>query len=244
MDESDLFKRSREEVGHIARWYADHRGRSERRPSLLLVGGWAVYQHNPYTYSRDIDLIVNSRTRQSLVHWLRTERGFEKQRDELGQQSVLLASAQGPIRLDCVSTTSRNTFHGRKETLPFEMAREHFLVADLDEGYLPVPERGPLLLLKLKALHDRSYDVKIPGADVEWLDLKMSKDRSDILSLIDRERGGNEIGLGLVAKELERLPFLIPLLETTPSDRTACGLYHISRKEADLIVSTFLSLVR
>ena len=78
MTESRLLARSREEVGHVARWYADHRGRNERPPSLLLIGGWAVYQYNPYTMSRDIDIIVNSDTRRSLVRWLRSERGAER----------------------------------------------------------------------------------------------------------------------------------------------------------------------
>jgi hypothetical protein len=243
MNDGTLFDRSYEEINHIARWYADHKGRSEERPSLLLIGGWAVYKHNPYTYSRDIDIIVNSNTRQSLVHWLRTKRGFKKQRDELGQQSVMLRSPQGPIRLDYVSTTAKNQFHGRKETLTFELARQHFIVVDFEEGYLPIPERGPLLLLKLKALHDRTNDLSLPGADTEWLTLKIAKDRSDILSLIDGEHGGVDIDLELVAKELDRLPFLITLFGTISSDPAACSLYRVKRMDAERIVGTFLSLV-
>ena len=244
MAETTVLNRSRDEVGHIARWYADHRGRNERRPSLLLIGGWAVFQYNPYTMSRDIDVIVNSHTRQSLVHWLRSKRGFEMQRDGLGHQCVLLRSQQGDMQLDYASTVSKNMFHGRKEFLPFNIARDNFMIMDFEEGFLPVPRRGPLLLLKMKALHDRTYDAQLPRTDHEWLRQKIAKDGSDILSLIDGERGGGEIELDLVARELQRLPFLIDLIEKIPSNPASCSLYKISRSDSDRMVKVFLSLVR
>jgi hypothetical protein len=244
MAESGLLARSREEVGHVARWYADHRGRNERPPSLLLIGGWAVYQYNPYTMSRDIDIIVNSDTRRSLVRWLRSERGFEMQRDELGQQHVRLRTADGNIRLDYASTVARNIFHGRSEMLPFHIARANSVVMDFEEGFLPIPEPGPLLLLKAKALHDRKYDARLPGTDRAWLGEKVAKDESDILSLIDREHGGGELELELVARELQRLPFLFDLIEQIPSHPASCSLYRIARSDAEGLVRTFLSLVR
>lgn len=244
MAESKLLLRSREEVGHVARWYAEHRGRNERLPSLLLIGGWAVYRYNPYTMSRDIDVIVNFGTRHSLVRWLRSERGFEMQRNELGQQYVSLRSPDGNIRLDYASTVAKNIFHGRSEMLPFHIARANSVIVDFEEGFLPIPKPGPLLLLKMKALHDRTYDARLPGMNHEWLREKTAKDESDILSLIDREHGGGELELELVARELQRLPFLFDLIEQIPSHPASCSLYGIARSDAEGLVRTFLSLVR
>jgi hypothetical protein len=244
MNKRSLFDRSYDEVNHIARWYADHRGRSEKPPTLLLIGGWAVYKHNPYTFSRDIDLVVTSNARQSLVHWLRNERGFVKERDAMGEQSVMLRCPQGTIELDHVPTTAKNQFHGRKETLPFGMAREHSIVVDFEEGFLPIPERGPLFLLKLKALHDRLFDIKTGKGNIEWLKLKVIKDRADILALVHMERGAEGIDLGLVGKELERLAFLMTPLETVSSDAAACRLYGVTTGVAEQMMGTFLSLVR
>ena len=244
MDKSSLFDRSYDEVNHIARWYADHRGRSEKTPDLLLIGGWAVYKHNPYTYSRDIDLVVNSKTRQSLVHWLRTQRGFVKERGAMGDQTVMLRCPQGIINLDYVSTIAKNKFHGRKETLPFDIARQHSIVVDFKEGFLPIPQRGPLFLLKLKALYDRLNDIKTGTGDIEWLKLKVLKDRADILALIHMERGAESIDLGLVGKELDRLAFLMAPLETVASDAEACRFYGVPTEKAKQMMRTFLSLVR
>lgn len=54
----------------------------------VLIGGWAVDAYNPWYGSIDIDLITNASTKRSLLHALRTERGFERQRTPSGPTMV------------------------------------------------------------------------------------------------------------------------------------------------------------
>jgi hypothetical protein len=78
------------ELRHILRWL-DERGDPEAPPRAILVGGWAVHAYNPYLGSYDIDLVTNSRTRRSLMHFLTSERGFEKEVDPFsGRVGVML----------------------------------------------------------------------------------------------------------------------------------------------------------
>lgn len=51
------------------------------RPTVLL-GGWAVYALNPYTKSRDIDLVLSSKERERLLFWLENEHGYTRWRKQ------------------------------------------------------------------------------------------------------------------------------------------------------------------
>jgi hypothetical protein len=45
-------------------------------PATVLIGGWAVDAYSPWYGSIDIDLVTNRRTRDTLMNYLRKERGY------------------------------------------------------------------------------------------------------------------------------------------------------------------------
>jgi hypothetical protein len=75
-----IFERSLEELVEIFRWIEEHEKDGED-PVSVLIGGWAVYVYNPWYGSVDIDIVTNSRTKQSLMKYLREKRGYIPKRE-------------------------------------------------------------------------------------------------------------------------------------------------------------------
>ena len=89
------------------------REKNEKYPITVLVGGWAVYSYNKWYGSVDIDLVTNSKTRQSLMWYLRNERGFVPQRDEMAPTTVAKNVHDGKILIDFGSREDIYLFEGR-----------------------------------------------------------------------------------------------------------------------------------
>ena len=83
----------------IFRWIRAHE-KDEKGPVTVLIGGWAVYSYNPWYGSVDIDLVTNSRSRQNLMWYLRNERGFVFQRDDMVPTTVAKNVPEGKIIID------------------------------------------------------------------------------------------------------------------------------------------------
>ena len=83
---------SLKELVEIFRWLRA-RGEDERNPTTVLIGGWAVYTYNQWYGSVDIDLVTNNRTRQGLMWYLRSKRGFTPQARAQTQHAVIPAQA-------------------------------------------------------------------------------------------------------------------------------------------------------
>jgi hypothetical protein len=238
-----LAERSKEELYYIANWYSSKFDRTVRPIRLLLVGGWAVWSYNNHEPSVDIDIIASNKTRNSLFFELKTERGYIEERTHTREKRILfLPHENGRIEIDYGRPRDRPLFKGRKEELPWNLGMSNFQMVDIEDGFIPVPERGILLLFKLKAISDRSWSLEAGEGDPSWLRTKLAKDRSDALALLDPARGGEDINLGLLGRELGRLPFLTDLLRSVANDQDACRRYRCSRDDAIIWVDRLLSL--
>lgn len=224
---------SLEELKFILDWIKK-RGEPADKPTTVLIGGWAVDAYNPWYGSIDIDLITNASTKRSLLHALRVERGFERQRTPSGPTMISKPTPHGPIIIDLGSRSDRNNFEGRKEELSYGLLDGQTTVKNTRGATpAPVPTRTLLLLFKLKAAWDRAYRVEHETSnDPEWEKGKLVKDYADIIALIDPAHGGTEIDLSYLGAKFQHLPFLKELLKRIPESRDALQKYGRTDKEA------------
>ncbi len=137
----DIRDRSEEELARILAYLAD---RNDGDNPTVLVGGWAVYAYNPYEKSTDIDLVLNSKRRARLLHWLQSHHGYErikKQRDGWqGTWKDFEGSDDDPrerrIFLDIAGYNEEQFFEGRPERLDFSLVKDHWVNRSV--GGLPV----------------------------------------------------------------------------------------------------------
>jgi hypothetical protein len=210
---------SLDELVAIFRWLRDQ-GEDEERPTTVLVGGWAVHSYNQWYGSLDIDLVTNSRTRHSLMKYLRDERGFVHQRDPMAPTTVVKNIKEGKILIDFGSREDICRFEGRVEECPFSLLDGRTETREIKAGFpVIVPERTLLLIFKLKAAWDRSYRIgKGSSSNEEWENGKLRKDRADILALIDPNLGGTEIDIHYLGERLNEFPFLAGTLREISTD--------------------------
>jgi hypothetical protein len=173
-------------------------------PIPIIIGGWAVFFHNSYLGSTDIDLVGPSMG--GLFD--NTLEGFERSQgyqavtiDPLGLQTSFRKPVMeegeivGYIQIDaCTYEQDTAGFHeDPKKKLPYALCANVNLLSHLRldrrrEAYVP---RKPLLLLyKLKALRDRLHDLKMKGPilspeERNWLRDKWIKDGADLIALLD-----------------------------------------------------------
>lgn len=236
---------SRDELIEIFRW-VQARGKDERYPLTVLIGGWAVYCYNPWYGSVDIDLITNSRARQHLMKYLRDERGYVHKRHPMIPNTVAKHIPEGEILIDFGSRENVCRFEGRFEECPFSLLDGRTVVREITAGSpVVVPERTLLLLFKMKAAWDRSH--RIMGGtsyDEEWEQGKLRKDRADILALLDPAAGGTETDITYLGEQLRTYPFLVEILREIPFDRDAVAMYRrMDPAQAGDVVERLLLLV-
>ena len=204
-----------------------------------IVGGWAVYAHNPYLESVDIDVVVkpNDLARitmlaQEYCGWISetelVDETFSRYSKSIDSERILL---------DIISTNFGNTFHeDRTKRLPFELClqRGNFQRKFIDVIYITVPIKELLLLYKFKAYKDRRYRLEKETDPKERMRLqtKITKDVSDIISLIDPKYGALDVS---VIKRIivgYSLQFLGDVLENLPYQTEAIYQYrNVSSKD-------------
>ena len=177
----------------------------------VIIGGWAVYFYNPYYGSVDIDVVGPSLrgSFDEIIEGYERSHGYEiMQQDPLGTEITASkpiytkgGKKVGDMEIDACAyeRTSASPFHedGSKR-LPYSLCdrdgcrREATLTRD---AVCYVPTKALLVLFKVKARRDRSYDIRTKGATMNpdrlaWLRGKVAKDGSDIIALLDpKERG-------------------------------------------------------
>ncbi|MEN6517969.1 MAG: hypothetical protein ABFC38_07215 [Methanospirillum sp.] len=192
--------------------------------------------YNPSPGSIDIDLVTNSRTKQSLMdHLYRTEGYRYDNRFPFGK-TVLKETDHGPIIIDFISFDRRDSFEGHRD-IPFtlDLLRGNVITKQIREGPLiAVPNRAVLVLLKLKAAWDRTHRLEHGTSyiDEQWERSKMVKDCADILALIDPDCGGHEIDIEILGREIERFRFLKGQIRRIPAIDTARERYDRMTAEA------------
>lgn len=178
------------ELRNVAAWVAKREGNTPT-PTTILIGGWAVDAYNPYVGSVDIDLVTNSRTRGRLMNHLVHHEGFHYKRYTY-HKTVEKGSGSETIILDFYSRERPDPFEGGRGELALDFLDDHTVVMPIRGGIrMAVPTRGALLVMKLKAVWDRSFRYEQGRSpDPEWEYSKLVKDLADILALLDPEHGG------------------------------------------------------
>ncbi len=213
-------------------------------PTTVLIGGWAVHAYNPWYGSVDIDLITNSRTKQSLKEHLVSTRGYDRYRTPDDSKRVQKLTADGkPIIIDFGTRERPDPFEGRSCALQYDVLDGRTELKPVGGGlYIPVPRRELLLLFKLKAAWDRNHRiVNDASRDLEWEKGKLRKDRADILALLDPKAGGRNIDLFALGGYLSQYPFLTDCLERAVEDTDAVIWYgRMDRNEVGTVIRTVL----
>jgi len=142
-----------------------------------------------------------------------------------------------------------SSFHENPERqLPYSLTAERRYRREVklsQDAICYIPCKPLLLLYKIKALRDRAYDLKTKGAiiepaKVEKLRGKITKDRADILSLLDpkpsrytvKEHLDTETFHNLVKRF--KLEFTLETLTELPKYHDAIQLYNPNLKEEQI----------
>ena len=240
-----LMASSFEELRHIIGWFGS-RKEAGLGPRYVLIGGWAVYCYNPWNRSVDIDLVMNQRTKRGLLHHLRADRGYVRRGPEhMGGRSLQKPTPIGPIRLDIASFESSFTFEDGQRPLDLAPLRDMTVERVLEDLHVPVPERSMLLVMKLKAAWDRQWRVDHGTSDdVDYDRTKALKDLADVLALIDPEKGGMDLDVGLLGSYLERYTSFRIVLERIAREPVGAMRYGIPLAQATRTVDRLLALTR
>jgi len=239
-----VFLRSELELRYIAEWYSGHFSRDAEPIKFLLVGGWAVWCYNSYYPSIDIDILSTNETRNSLFSYLHKTRAFDRRMSaQRNRMEFMIPFDDKEIIIDYEKPDAPGKINGKTCSLPWTFAWKNFKVHDIGKGYLPIPERGILLLHKLKAIIDRTWNVEHDDERKTWLIGKTAKDRADVLALLDPEKGGQEIDIGLMGRIIKGLPCLLEELKAIPEHSESYVRYKCERQEAKDWTGRLVSLI-
>lgn len=241
-----IISQSLEELSFIFNWVRE-RGETSEDPVTVLIGGWAVDAYNSWYGSVDIDLVTNSKIKNSLKNTLKKNRGYGTYK--VPGENINTVSKQtdyGEIIIDFIPRKTIK-FEGGIADFDFNIPNRQTEEKEIRGGVLAiVPNRSLLLLLKLKAIWDRTYRIRSSRChDEGWERGKLVKDYADILALIDPEYGGAELEIELLGTKLDELGFLKNCLENIPENIEAIRKYgRISQDKVRDTTNRLLSLIR
>ncbi len=225
----EIITMSFEELKFILGWIREQEEVIDN-PITVLIGGWAVDAYNSWYGSVDVDLVTNSRTKNTLKQVLKQERGYESYRIPGSINTVSKPTGDNGIREIIIDFILRERlkFEGTDIYLDFDIPNEHTEVREIRGGISAVvPKRSMLLTLKLKASWDRSYRLNSETSTVpDWELGKLIKDYADIIALLDPRHGGTEIDLNFLGEKLNEFDFLRECLRRIPENHDAIGKYN------------------
>lgn len=174
---------SLKELDNFAKWMNEIIG---YQPTI--IGGWAVYFHNPTLGSIDIDVVLPTwEMRDRIINKYLKSNGYELREKAFGETEwVKLLEPDNPdsdTYLDVCTLQDKNLVHGKDTEIPWSIALNWQKSKKVKSGEIYIPDPEPLLVLKVKAAWDRSYDIE-KSSESPFLKDKLSKDRIDIISLI------------------------------------------------------------
>ena len=241
-----LIEDSYDELVSLLKWFS-HFG-----PIPTIIGGWAVYFYNSYFGSIDIDIVGPShqgRFTDIIERYERTH-GYEPiAKDQLGLEVtwrkpvIQNGKVIGYMEIDACTfeDPKPSSFHeDPNKQLPYSLTakRQYQREVKLEEDAICyIPYKPLLLLYKIKAARDRAYDLKTKGtimepAKAERLRGKVTKDRADILALLEPKPSKNIIEesfdidafYGLVKGY--KLEFTLTTITELPRYRDSIQLYN------------------
>ncbi len=181
----EITQESYREIGRLALW-AKAKG-----PQFFLIGGWAAWRYHRGYGSRDIDVIFPNQVILDafLTEYYRSN-GYELTGGLLApsyRKPVETPKGIRYIEIDAAHLDGGFPFHeDTKLDLPYRLLERYHQVWRVEgqEVLLPTPEL--LLLQKVKAYRDRSWDLAHRDIDVghaTFLRSKIAKDAYDIRGL-------------------------------------------------------------
>ena len=219
----------------------------------VIVGGWAVYFYNPYYGSVDIDVVGPSLkgSFDEIIEGYERSHGYEiMQQDSLGTEITASKPIYskgrkkvGEMEIDACSyeRPSAGLFHeDSSKRRPYslcdrDVCRREVTIAR--DAVCYIPSKALLVLFKVKARRDRSYDISRKGATMNpdrlaWLRGKVAKDGSDIIALLDpKDKGAllkdamDYTQIGDLASEFDLTDLVTGTLQDVLKDRSSLSLY-------------------
>lgn len=161
---------------------------------IYLVGGWAVWAHNPYMKSRDIDLIVERADLWKLRNFL-LGLGFRETAKVLEKAGFAMLWDTDKIEVD--------VYTDRLGKWP---------VSELIEGAVTKKIAGtPVAVVSLPKL----FALKVFTAQARLGTAKGEKDMADVLALLDV--GWRELDFAAIGRQIELKKVLAMLLKDYPT---------------------------
>lgn len=166
-------------------------------PMFYVIGGWAAWRHHQTLGSRDLDCIFPDRGIMDTFLRVYYERnGFVNMGGFLAKQMrkpVNVSGRKDPvlIEIDAASLADGPPFKEDKSVnLPFTLLEKHHEEWDLGPATVGIPTHELLILQKVKAHRDRSYDLsrEADPIQVAWLRSKIWKDAHDIRGIASSGR--------------------------------------------------------
>jgi len=236
-----------------------------------LIGGWSVFIYNSYFGSVDIDFVgpsMNGRFLDTIVRYERTH-GYEEVRSaglgiEVAYRRAIAKQnrAFGYVEIDvCTFEADSGSFHeDSSKKLPYALCGNPEFVKKVtfkesDRLAVYVPRKSLLLLYKLKAFRDRTFDLKTRGPVMnterrEWMQTKVEKDGADLIALLNPEPEQyvikEELDFGLLKRLLEKqqLHFALETIKELPEKKKSVERHPgLEQKTIEKWVKNFLERI-
>jgi len=160
-------------------------------PAFYLIGGWAAWRFHQGLGSRDIDVVFMDRQiGDAFLGSYCVQNGYELHGNMLCKRfkkRVVVGDMTVYVEIDAAAMAERCQFkRDRNKRLPYSLMRNHSLAWDIRGESVLTPTSELLLLQKVKALSDRTWELEhevLSPLDSAYIMSKIWKDRYDISSL-------------------------------------------------------------
>ena len=156
----------------------------------MIIGGWAVYAYEPTRGSRDIDIVFESAKIMGkiLIDYYKNNGYIFRKKDICTiEYYKIIPTEEGnvEINIDACSVSNVNFLKEDREIkIPWPLCFKNYCEKKINDVKFLVPSLEILLILKVKALRDREYELKtslfLSEGDKEFLKSKIIKDKHDI----------------------------------------------------------------
>ena len=160
--------------------------------------------------------------------------------------TVEKGSGAETVILDFYSRERRDPFEGGRGELALDFLDDHTVITSIRGNIrMAIPTRGALLIMKLKAVWDRSFRYeqgRSPDPECEYSQLV--KDNADVLALLDPEHGGHDLDLEHLGEMLNCHRFLKECIERLPGLDDAREKYErMDEKTIRQVCEDFMSVL-
>jgi hypothetical protein len=182
---AEITQESYREIERLALW-ARARG-----PLFYLIGGWAAWRYHQGLGSRDIDVIFLN---QLILDAFLTEYCGSNDYERTGsrfapsyRKAVQTATGTQYIEIDAAQIDRGLPFHENQVVdLPYRLLEKHNQIWKVGRQEVLLPQPELLLLQKVKAHRDRTWDLTYVAVDpvrAQFLRSKVAKDAYDIAGI-------------------------------------------------------------